>query len=143
MLQLLTNLVKPLAPEVPQLFQRHWMCGVEEEGGFNLPKVCCPDEAVHATANPKPKTDAQRFADHPSRIFLAPQDTCGLVKVTSRIVGGEEADIGAYPWLANLGYTAGAQSTQVLYRCGGVLISQRYVLTAAHCVTGLPGSFKL
>ena len=59
-----------------------------------------------------------------------------------RIVGGEEADVGEYPWLALLGYTS-ARGGDPQWKCGGSLIGDQHVLTAAHCVTGLPGSFKL
>ena len=47
-----------------------------------------------------------RFESHPNRAALAPSDTCGLNKalILTRIVGGQEAKLGAYPWLANLGF---------------------------------------
>jgi len=58
-----------------------------------------------------------------------------------RIVGGNEAGLGAYPWMANLGYQDNGRPP--VYKCGGSLISPKYVLTAAHCVLGLPSGFKL
>ena len=65
--------------------------------------------------------------------------SCGhaIPGVTPFIVGGEEAIVGAYPWLALLGYTRGEDS-RIQYACGGALIGDQYVLTAAHCVTGIP-----
>ncbi|CAG5030908.1 unnamed protein product [Parnassius apollo] len=51
----------------------------------------------------------------------------------NRIVGGNETAIDQYPWLALIEYTDGSR---IKLLCGGVLISGRYVLTAAHCITG-------
>merc|ERR1712038_237752 len=133
LLQLISNLKQPLAKEVPRLMQTSILCGRENIGGLNLPKVCCPTEAVKLT-------DKERFDQHPNRRALA--ETCPIESIDARIVGGREAEIGKYPWLVLLGYTAGRGGSPQ-WKCGGVLIGDRYVLTAAHCVTGLPGSFQL
>ena len=63
-------------------------------------------------------------------------------KHNKRIVGGTEAPIGEYPWLALLGYTKG-RSGPIRFLCGGSLIGDRYVITASHCVTGVPNSYRL
>lgn len=47
--------------------------------------------------------------------------------MNSRIIGGNQSDISAYPWMAALYYRR-------LFTCGGSLINDRYILTAAHCV---------
>ncbi|GLG96317.1 Serine protease grass [Gryllus bimaculatus] len=76
---------------------------------------------------------ARDVSNHPN-LRMLPQEVCGPVG-TDRITGGTVADIYAYPWIARLGYKSSTRpNNPVSYRCGGSLISSRYVLTAAHCV---------
>lgn len=59
----------------------------------------------------------------------------GAVNVTrahGRIVGGNAAPPGAWPWLVRL--QLGGQPL-----CGGVLVAASWVLTAAHCFAGYVG----
>ena len=59
-------------------------------------------------------------------------ESCGTRPVGSRIVGGTQAEKGSWPWQAMLA-DAGGNRDQF---CGGSLIDQQWVLTAAHCVDG-------
>lgn len=54
----------------------------------------------------------------------------------SRIVGGNNAAKGAYPWIALLGYSYGDSKRNLSYRCAGTLITKLHVITAAHCLNG-------
>lgn len=56
---------------------------------------------------------------------------CGRTSVTasSRIVGGQNASAGRWPWQASLLRLS-------RHICGGSLINKQWVLSAAHCVHG-------
>ncbi|KAG8283315.1 serine-type endopeptidase activity protein [Homalodisca vitripennis] len=75
-----------------------------------------------------------------------PHDMCGLSSETvfeKRIVNGDPAELGTYPWMAALGFTRGSARFPA-WACGGSLISDQYVLTAAHCLDPtLTYGFKL
>jgi secreted trypsin-like serine protease len=49
-----------------------------------------------------------------------------------RIVGGENAEIRDFPYIASL-----RLYTEQRHFCGGVIISNRHILTAAHCIEDL------
>ena len=69
----------------------------------------------------------------------APSDDCGLNKYNNivsfgaGVVGGSESLINQYPWIVRLLVRSGSSW---YYICGGTIISENYVLTAAHCVDG-------
>ncbi|XP_021712555.1 venom protease [Aedes aegypti] len=94
-------------------------------------------------AAPNKNTDERSFMDNVKMVFgrgsnKAPaHDTpssscscrCGERNDASRIVGGQPTGINEFPWMARLSYFN-------RFYCGGMLINDRYVLTAAHCVKG-------
>ncbi len=46
-----------------------------------------------------------------------------------RVVGGQDAQKGAWPWIASLRWLGG-------HVCGATLIDREWLITAAHCVYG-------
>ncbi|RZC43166.1 trypsin-1 [Asbolus verrucosus] len=77
--------------------------------------------------------------------FLVADVGCGFKSVTrgGKIVGGTTADKGEFPWMVSITRRGG-------HFCGGTLISNKFVLTAGHCLcTGIgadtvkPSSIKV
>uniref|UniRef100_A0A8C9R2F7 Peptidase S1 domain-containing protein n=1 Tax=Scleropages formosus TaxID=113540 RepID=A0A8C9R2F7_SCLFO len=57
-----------------------------------------------------------------------PPSVCGQAPLNTRIVGGQNAAPGSWPWQVSMRY----QGSHV---CGGSLINNRWILSAAHCFT--------
>merc|ERR1711899_359398 len=60
-----------------------------------------------------------------------PRADCGIpnAKSNNKIVGGQEATPHQFPWQVGLFFDG--------YFCGGSIISEKYILTAAHCADGV------
>lgn len=56
---------------------------------------------------------------------------CGIAQRRARIIGGIETEVNEYPWQAAL-FIEGT------FWCGGSLINDRWILSAAHCVDDDP-----
>ncbi|XP_037030663.1 spaetzle-processing enzyme [Bradysia coprophila] len=75
------------------------------------------------------------------KLKLINSEFCGI-SVNTRIIGGEDAGPGQFPWMARLAYR-NKTSGLVSYRCAGTIISDNYVVTASHCVTNLIDELEL
>jgi len=64
---------------------------------------------------------------------------CGQrVATSSRVVNGEEATPNSWPWQISLRYKYYPDYNDYGHICGGSLIENDLVLTAAHCVAFKP-----
>ncbi|XP_049283477.1 CLIP domain-containing serine protease 14D-like isoform X2 [Anopheles funestus] len=74
------------------------------------------------------------------RSSLPETPNCGM-QMTDRIVGGRIAKIDEFPWTALIEFRKGDGSFD--FHCGGTLINERYVVTAAHCVMPTNSKWKV
>ncbi|XP_047434013.1 transmembrane protease serine 6 isoform X2 [Mugil cephalus] len=73
----------------------------------------------------KPNPECDSVTDCPDASDEKQCD-CGLRQFSSRIVGGTDASEGEWPWQASL-------QVRGTHICGGALISDQWVVSAAHC----------
>lgn len=120
-----------------------------------VPGVCCPlEQNIYTTKRP---FESPSTSTHNPNLILIPQiktttttkppllitkpsnissnkidlDECGQQEYSAgRIVGGIEAANGQWPWMAAI-FLHGPKRTE--FWCGGSLIGEKYILTAAHC----------
>ena len=56
---------------------------------------------------------------------------CGARLTSETVIGGDDAKLGEFPYIALLGYFF--NGGVVYYLCGGSVLNAKYILTAAHC----------
>ncbi|XP_013773969.1 proclotting enzyme-like [Limulus polyphemus] len=114
-------------------FLKQAICGYESK----IPFVCCPTSGPSSTPKPEITTNAPT---EPTPTLLPPTlpARCGLRNATStKIVGGREAEVGAWPWMTAVYIKEGNFKSA---QCGGALVTNKHVITASHCVVNSAGT---
>lgn len=92
---------------------------------------CCKKlDGAPTVATTPPRMNVE-ISDHPN-LHLINHKKCGHA-LTDKIMKGTKATVGEYPWMALLRYKSNVDDI-LTFNCGGSLISEKHVLTAAHCV---------
>ena len=89
----------------------HGWCGSDGDDAI----ICCPQ------ARQSVKKLCDSFGTNPR------------FEISERIIGGSRSDVGEFPHFAALTYQD-VEKSNVTFDCGGALISNKHVLTAAHCI---------
>lgn len=101
----------------------------ENNSVFN--SIDVPTIAVNVTRLQEAPTPPASIEDHPN-LSLLPLRDCGPAS-SPRIAFGKPAELREFPWMALLRYRDIDGSLS--FRCGGTIINDQYILTAAHCIT--------
>ncbi|KAI8045509.1 serine protease grass [Drosophila gunungcola] len=112
------------------------------KGNTNEFHLCCPNEATQQSSSSQ---QSQRKVVRSDGGNLNRYDRQGLQLLNSvtncgnkgnpKVSGGTTAKLGDFPWVALLKYKVSGPRP---FLCGGSLISERHILTAAHCIIEQP-----
>ncbi|XP_062393862.1 mucin-17-like isoform X4 [Sardina pilchardus] len=105
------------------------------------PTTLTTTTAKPATTITTPPTTATTTAMPATTTTPPPPTTthsvCGRPPLNSRIAGGQDAPAGSWPWQASLHASFVGFS---FFLCGGSLINEQWVLSAAHCFNSISAS---
>ncbi|XP_055697810.1 CLIP domain-containing serine protease B10-like [Phlebotomus papatasi] len=123
-LRLLLNSM--MTPDTIEGLRKLQCSGEPNKGVF----VCCEQSRVRMSSDVRSNQIVTPSNNRGNRI----SPRCGYERLGKRIIGGTVSNIKESPWMALLEYER--KNGTWIHACGGFLISNRYIITAAHCVVG-------
>ncbi|XP_069374179.1 serine protease 27 [Paralichthys olivaceus] len=105
--------------------------GLDADSSYTCPGLPPPVITTTTATGPSTEgpqattTDALSETTSPDSA-MSSAELCGITPLNTRIVGGEDAPPGSWPWQVSLQKFGG-------HVCGGSLINREWVMSAAHC----------
>uniref|UniRef100_A0A6P7FL11 CLIP domain-containing serine protease n=1 Tax=Diabrotica virgifera virgifera TaxID=50390 RepID=A0A6P7FL11_DIAVI len=129
LITVLQTVKRPLTPSVTKQLNAYY-CSF----AYNMANVCCPQGPIilQDDSSQEVQQDPPDVSNHRNLRLLPPD--CGYLDIPNKIRNGQNAEINEFPWMTLLRYRT---STGAEFRCGGTIINNKYILTAAHCITRL------
>ncbi|GAB0087653.1 Serine protease grass [Sergentomyia squamirostris] len=151
-LGIFNNAPRPLPPNIVTYLQRLQcnhptgeaaVCCRRPAGGSVISNPPPPSPVAPPPPRPlPPQVDTQisnevptgpvDVTNHPN-LPLLPSNICGPI-LADKLAFGEKTSLFEYPWMALIRYEV---AEGFAFKCGGSLVTDRYVLTAAHCISRL------